>query len=320
MSVNRKEKEALQKNWGISKATANDIPDGTYQFEIVECNYVVSQSGRPAFKMKAEIIGGNEDYEGQFVTDNNNLESAENMGWFKKKLTRLNVVVPEDFEEIMDGTLTDELVGKTFEGQVKTKNDFLNVYVNRLLGESEGSTSSKKDDEEEEEEEEEEEKDIDTSEIEEGDVVKWEGKTGEVVEILEDDGLTRVKMENGKIIRVKTSKLKKQKEKEKEEEEEQEEKEKTKETEIPEPKEVEDLNKKQVNEHLTELGFKPKDISNPRGVLRAYCDIAHNQDEAELNASEIKPLCSALDLKIKRDTPVKKAKKLIIAAIQKQLG
>lgn len=321
--VNRKEKEMLQEGWSKSKAITSEVPDGTYQFEIVEANYVVSQQGRPNFKLIYKITGGNEDFIGKTVTDNNNLETAENMGWFKRKLIKLNIMVPEEFEEIMDGTLAEELVGKHFEGQVKTKNDFLNVYINRLTGES----TTKEDDDDDMENYN---KNHENTDLEVGDNVEWNGKTGKIIEILEDDK-ARVEKEDGKVTRVKLEKLTKieeeedDQEQEEEEEEDDGEKEKKEDSEpdeiqIPEPSEIENMNAREVAKNLKDLGYDAKKIPNARGVLRAYCDIAHNGKDAVLNASEIKPLSTLLGLKLKVNTPIKKVKAAIVKEISDLLG
>src|SRR5689334_12083626 len=105
MAVNPKDKKLLQQNWDNAKEEGGNLPDGTFQFKIIGARFHMSDKGKPQFKTKLEIVGGDEEYKGEKLEINDNLETAENMGWWKKKLRRLNIVVPEDVEEIIDGTV-----------------------------------------------------------------------------------------------------------------------------------------------------------------------------------------------------------------------
>lgn len=340
MAVTPKEKKMLQEMWNKSQSGGQGLPDGTYQFEITGARFHLSNKQRPQFKTKLKVVGGEEEFKGQELEINDNLETAENMGWFKKKLQRLNIAQTEDFDEVIDGTVADQMKGKVFEGQVKTKNDFLNVYVNRLIADSAGTASSK-----DEEEEVEDTKGEAASEIEEGSEVKWgNGKTGTVVEVLADDNQARVKKEDGTVVRVALNLLsindeteeeeveeteeedkapakgKKAKDVDEDEEsEEEEESENEKEFEVPEPDAVEDMKAGQVKDALSELGFEASDIKNARAVLHAFCTLAHDP-KAKIQLEEIAPLSAALEVVVKKGAQFKDTLKALSAAVQERLG
>jgi preprotein translocase subunit YajC len=328
MSVNPKDKKMMQQNWDGADEAGQDLPDGTYQFQIVNARFHMTDKSKPQFKTKVKVVGGAEEYIGTELEVNDNLETSENMGWFKKKLRKLNIAAPEDIDEIIDGDVADAMKGKTFEGQVKTKNDFMNVYVNRLTGESSGEESEAK-----EETEEKEETETAKSELEEGDKVEFNGKTGEVVEILADDGKARVKRDSDDVIvRVALnllSKVEAEAEEKEEEEEapkakskkkdaEEEETEEGSETfELPSADDVEDMKMPKVKEALEALGFEVDDIKTPRAVLHGICTLAEDED-AKLQMEEVAPMCEAL--KVKKAGNFKETSKALAKAVAKLLG
>lgn len=335
MSVSPKEKKQLQENWDKAEAGSSvDIPDGTYQVKVVSARFHETSNGKYQMKIKYKIVGGDEEYNGKEFELAENLETAQNMGFFKDKLKRLNIAPPEDFSEVMDGTVADQLEGKVFEGQVKSKNNFLNVYVNRLVAEGKAD--------EEGEPEEKEEKEAGGSEIEEGAAVTWgNGKKGEVLEVLADDQQARVKKEDGTTVRValnllsvveeeqeeeeeeeaeddgkKSAKSKKGKE---DEEEEAEEDEDSGAFEIPEPDAVEDMSAKEVKDALKELGFDASDLKNARAVLHGFCTLAHDP-KAKIQLDEIAPLADALEVELGKKDDFKTKMKALSEAVQEKIG
>lgn len=314
MSVTPKEKKQLQDMWDGAEAAGQELPDGTYQFEAVSARFHMTDKGKPQFKTKIKVVGGDQEYVGQELEINDNLETKENMGWFKKKLQRLNINSPEDFEEITDGTVADQIVGKVFEGQVKTKNDFMNVYVNRLIGEGSGEEKTTKKSAAKEEKEEV------TVDFEEGDDVTWgNGKTGKVVEILADDAQARVEKEDETIVRVSLDMLSKVEKKSKGKEDKEEKEEKDEEFQIPEPDEVEDMKASAVKAALGELSFDAEDIAKPREVLHAFCTLAHDED-AKIELEEVSPLAMALDVTVKKGETFKDTLKKLSKAVQERIG
>jgi hypothetical protein len=357
MSVNAKDKAALQKNWDDAEAAkGSELPDGTYQFQVIKktgkgdkTGFALTGKDKPVFKTALKVVGGDEEYMGQELYINDNLETAENMGWFKRKLSRLNVPLPEDISELTDGEVADAMIGKKFEGQVKTKNDFMNVYVNRLLGEAEG------DDEEDDS------KGGESKEIEEGDRVKWKSHEGVVVRI-KDDGTVVFKDDEGekwkadkddvKIVEADEDdedededddedsddkEDKKEEDSEDDDEDEDDEDEKKEEDEdeededdedededdeefvVPEPDDVVDMPASKVKAALKTLGIKAEKVKNPRAVLKAFCTLAHD-DKAKLDMSEISPLASALGVELEKGQPIKETLKQLAKAVQKKLG
>lgn len=320
MSVNPKEKAAFQEMWNqAAKSGGADIPDGTYQFTILSARFHMSDKGRPQFKSKVRVTGGAEDYVGKEFEINDNLETPENMGWFKRKLSRLNISLPEDFDEVTDGTLAEQMTGKVFEGQAKTKNDFLNVYVNRLIGEA---PVSKHTDDEPVSEDTEAEESEEGEGFEEGQAVTWKGKRGEIVE-LTDDGKYRVKAEDGKVYRVDKAILQAvDVEDEAAEEQAAEEVDEINGDEgiaLPTPEEAESLPAAEVKKVLKELGIEAGAVKNPRAVLHGVATLAADP-KAKIELTEIAPLAAALNVTVKKGAPIKDVTKALSNAVQELVG
>lgn len=177
MSFTRQDLMDMNKLWGDSGdggPDAAEVPEAKYQARVVGAELMKSSSGRPQCRWRFKIVGGEEKAIGKVLDTYDGLETPINLGYFKKKLKRMQIALPTDFEEIPD--LLKEAIGAVIEIQVKYKDDFLNVYVNKLVeagtGElskedmasakgdgkaaAKGSSKSKPKDEEEEDEDKEE--------------------------------------------------------------------------------------------------------------------------------------------------------------------
>jgi len=333
MAVNPKQKSELSDMWNqAEEAGGSGLADGTYQFKILKGQFKMTSNSKPCFKTMLEIVAGADDMVGETVEINDNLETRENMGWFKSRLARLNISLGDlTFEDIENGTLGEQLKGKVFEGQAKTKGGFLNVYVNRLIGEgaevpeeeaadeeqpkAKGKTKTKAAPVEEAEEAQEETED---KSFEEGDTVAWNGKTGEVVEVLTDEGLVRVKKEDGTIVRVKLESLEKAENGEQPEEA-VEEKPEGGEFVLPEPKDVDEMSMKDVKDALKQLDIDASEVKSPRGVLMAFCVLADDAN-AKIELSDVAPLAAALEVKIAKGVPFKDQLKALSKAVQAKLS
>lgn len=337
MAINPKEKAELEAKWNSAEeAGGSGLPDGTYQFKILKGAFKTGSNKKHAFKTMLEVVAGADDVIGETFEINDNLDTGENMGWFKSKLARLNVSLGDlTFDDIENGTLGEQLKGKVFEGQAKTKGGFLNVYVNRLIGEGAdvGEESQEEDEEKEvkgkakskadkDEESEETEETDDTQAFEEGEQVTWSGKNGEVVEVegSAGKGLVRVKKEDGTIVRVKIEALEKVEAEEKEETEE-EEKEEGEDDQfaLPDVNEVAEMSAKDVKEALKKLEMDASAVKNPRAVLSSFCALA-NDPAAKIELSEVLPLATALEVKIVKGSSFKDQLKALSKAVQAKMG
>jgi hypothetical protein len=330
MAVNPKQKADLSKMWDDSEeAGGSGIPDGTYQFKIKGGGFKLTGNSKPCFKMLLEVVAGDEKLIGESMELNDNLETKENMGWFKSKLARLNVSIGElTFEDIENGTLVEQLKGKVFEGQSKTKGGFLNVYVNRLISESDGASEESSMEETHEErpskkrgavEEPEETTETEVA-FDEDDRVEWNGKQGNVVEVLADEGLVRVKKDDGNVVRVKIEALSKV---EGGTEETEETVEDTAGDEknfvLPDPDDVEGLSMKEVKDSLKALDIDASGVKNPRAVLKAFSTLA-NDSNAKIELTEIAPLAAALEVKLTKGASFKDQLKALAKAVQAKLS
>ena len=150
MGFTRSDLKDLDKVWkdGLtSGASEADIPEGKYQAKVKEVELGKSSGGRPQCKWVWKIIGGAvEEVIGKEHTTYDGLESAMNMGFFFKKLRRFQIKPPESFEDMDEAV--QKCLGAVVDIQVKVKDDFTNVYVNKLV--KAGAASAEKDEEEEE--------------------------------------------------------------------------------------------------------------------------------------------------------------------------
>ncbi len=342
MSVNGKQKRELESMWDqAEEAGGPAIPDGTYSFKIVKAAFAMKSGSKPCFKRTLEVVSGPDDKIGETLEVNDNLETKENMGWFKSTLARLNISVSEiTMDDITNGTLAEQMVGKVFEGQAKTKGGFLNVYVNRMIEEGSGGGEEEAEEEEtagkkgkkgkaaeaeaeEDEEAEEEKEEAEEPELEAGDTVSYKDMEAEVVQVLSDEGLVRVKKSDGSIVRWKLEAVTKV-EAEAEEAEETEEKEESEETEetefeLPAADDVEGMSAKDVKGALKQLDIDAAEVKNPRAVLKSFCALAHDKS-AKLELSEVSPLATALEVSLKKSTPFKDQLKALAKAVQEKLG
>lgn len=212
--VSAKELQALQGMWKGAKAQTDcNIPDGKYEFTIVESAFRVTKNGIPQMVCKYQVSGGNEEFIGESVVINDNLQTEVNMGWFKKKLAKLGIAIPEDVAEL-DSRIPGELKGKKFSGELKSKDEFYNIYVNRFIEDVDlaadkaaaGAEST------EEEQPAEEEATEETAELAVGDRVTFTSLKGgdiegELIEVIESEGKSRVKTDEGKVFKVATEKV-----------------------------------------------------------------------------------------------------------------
>lgn len=172
MALSAKERKALDKMWkGASDSQGSNIdaPDGQYQFKITKASFKTTQNGKPGVNTEVKIVGGDEDYVGVKGKFRDNLETANNMGWFKRKIKRLGLRIPKSIGDIVDGPLLERLVGLVYDGQLVTKDDFQNVYVNKLVKKSRKNKEEDEDEEEYEEDEDEEDEDEEEDDTEEED-------------------------------------------------------------------------------------------------------------------------------------------------------
>ena len=152
MAVNPKQKAAFAAMWDDSEEANGGLSDGKYQFKIKSARFDYTKTGKPVMRRVMIVVGGSEDARGETIEVSDNLETAQNMTFFKKTLSRLNVT-NVSAEDITDGTLAEQLAGKVFEGQVVNKGGFTNVYVNRLISEASGAEEAEEEAVEEKEEE-----------------------------------------------------------------------------------------------------------------------------------------------------------------------
>lgn len=211
MSFTKKLKEA-GKMWGKAKERAesekafqnDEFEDGRYVVCLSDAKLAESKtSGRLQVGWAHVFTEG--EYKGKTKWSYDGLESEDNLMWLGRKLQRLGYEIPEDFDEVQ--AVLDKITKEKplVRIRLKTKGEFQNVYIDEVL---KGHVSSEESPETSEESQGEEADD--EVELVVGATVSfdWKGETleGEVVEILEDEGKVRVKVDD-KVYKVKGDSL-----------------------------------------------------------------------------------------------------------------
>lgn len=274
MAVSKSEKQTLSKMWNKASSSTSNVVAGKYIFKIESAKYNDGDKG-PSIREILKVTGGNEEFIGETVSVFNNLSTEQNMSFFKQKLQRLGIDIPEDFTEIEDGTVCEEMEGITFEGELKIKNGFVNVYVNKLVdaddedddedNEEEDSNEGKdaeesedSEDEEDEEESDEEEEEEDEDDTDEEDSEEEESEEDSTEESEEDDDAEEEESDDS-------------------EEEDEEDNDDGEGEEFPTPDEVAAMKAKQVNEVLKAIDLDPKEIASPKKVLEGISNYLYTK-------------------------------------------
>ena len=279
MAVSKSEKQTLSKMWNKASSSTSNVVAGKYIFKIESAKYNDGDKG-PSIREILKVTGGNEEFIGETVSVFNNLSTEQNMSFFKQKLQRLGIDIPEDFTEIEDGTVCEEMEGTTFEGELKIKNGFVNVYVNRLVDADDEDDDSDEDDEEEgkdaedsedveedeeesdAEEEDEEDTDDGDSEEEEDSDEESESEEDNAEESEEDDDAEEEESDDSE---------------DEDEEDEESDDDDGEGEEFPTPDEVAAMKAKQVNEVLKAIDLDPKEIASPKKVLEGISNYLYTK-------------------------------------------
>lgn len=246
-SALKKKLAAAQKNWGKAKQRAEteksgfeEIADGRYLARLTAAEIGESKSSsRLQVSWTYKILEG--DYKGQNKMSFDGLETEDNLMYLARTFGKYGYEAPDDLEEV-DALLTAIVKEKPMvKIRLKTKggSDFQNLYIDEVYDKSdeaeilteaaaeaaeeetedaaaeeettEEETTEDAVEEEAVEEETTEEVAEDEGEIEVGMqvVVEWKNENilGEVLEVLGDEEKVRVKLTDGKVIRVGVDKL-----------------------------------------------------------------------------------------------------------------
>jgi len=230
-----KQLKAAQGLWATAKTKAEaakssqyaEFEDGRYVARLMGGTIGKSQSsGRLQVTWTFKFEEG--EYEGQNKLDFSGLETEQNMYYLGLRLRDLGYELPEKAEqlqEILDDIAQTKPLCKI---RLKTKGEFQNLFIDKVYAagdevqgepgvaeseeaEEEPAAAEPEAEEEEEEQAEEEDEDADTVDIQPGMTVivdSAKGKfKGEVLELLENEGKVRVKLEDGRVLRVGGDKL-----------------------------------------------------------------------------------------------------------------
>jgi hypothetical protein len=139
------------------KSFGSDFADGRYTAKLVNVALGQSDAGRTQSTWQWKFLDG--DNEGEIKYDYQGMESEDNLFYFGRRLEDFSYELPDDIadiEEIFRELTKEKPVAKI---RLRTKNDFQNVYIDKVFGEDEEPELDSDEDEDEEVEESEEESD-----------------------------------------------------------------------------------------------------------------------------------------------------------------
>lgn len=189
----------LDKTWEKAKKRIGEvgnfaeIPDGKYFVQVVGAEIGTSQnSGRPQVHFEFAITEG--EFQGQIKHSYNGLDTEDNLMYFGKDLTRMGYeaekLTAKELPKILEDMVKRKLKLKI---QLRTKNEYQNVYIQKLLDEEGGDAAPAEAAEETPAEEAEVEAEPETLEVKQGVEVKftYKGKerTSTVLNVNEKGGL-----------------------------------------------------------------------------------------------------------------------------------
>lgn len=111
------------------EAKSNDVvPDGKYVVDVVDVDFKTGkESGRPYLLWVMDVQEG--PHASKRVFKRNMLSTDKNFEWLAKDLHVCNVVLPDDLSDLDTTKLKDLKLAVT----VKTKNNYNDIYINRLV-------------------------------------------------------------------------------------------------------------------------------------------------------------------------------------------
>lgn len=206
-----------------------EYEDGRYLMQCVKLEFGESANGRFQVSFTWKFVDG--DYEGKTKMSFQGLETEDGWTYFFNDLARLGFDIPEAPNEAALNAIAKEIAKVKPMARVvlKTKGEFQNLYINKIYRrdddaeEMETEMEAEAEDAEAEEVEESEDDDAEaapdaedepeTEDVEDDEVALAVGmrvvvqtdkgeRTGEVIEILADEGKARIRDEAGKVLRV----------------------------------------------------------------------------------------------------------------------
>ncbi len=132
-------KQGIENKEEFSKGGGYDVyEDGRYHVAVTDCERAESQSsGRDQVMFEYTFLEG--DYKGKTKRDFFGLDRAESIPYLIKHIEALGFEAPEDIDELE--TVLKKIVKAhpKIKVRLKTKGDYQNVYLEKILSEEEGA-------------------------------------------------------------------------------------------------------------------------------------------------------------------------------------
>lgn len=253
-----------QKNWDKAKKRVKTDPGGFQEYEDgrYTARLVSAKLGQSESSQRNQITFGwkfeDGEYEGKIKNNYQGIDSEDNLYFLGRDLERLGYEVPDDLTDLPDILEDIEKTKPLAMITLKTKGDFQNLYIRKVLADDEEEEETEEEEtdtedeasedadeteetdedvegndeggDEEEEEEGEETEEEEEGEEDEGDEVdltvgmRVQAETakgregGEIVALLPDEEKIRVKLDSGKVIRISPDRIELEEAEEEEEE------------------------------------------------------------------------------------------------------
>ena len=131
----------LDNSWAEANVVDTDtgteykpVPDGAYVCVVDKVEFRESKAGNPYLNWILVVDSG--PHEGRWLFKRNMLGSPQNMTFLKKDIAACGTDVPSKLSDLKLESLLDLKVKVT----KKTKGDFENVYIDRVVAEAKGTT------------------------------------------------------------------------------------------------------------------------------------------------------------------------------------
>jgi hypothetical protein len=129
-----KELQELESAWSEAEVQEGfgDLPDDTYQMKVTKAYLNKSKSsGRLQLTVEFTVATGK--FKNRKKWSHLGIVDAQSLGFVKTLFARLKLDPPKKLAELNDEETLEKLLDITCECSVKTRGDFQNVYVNKLI-------------------------------------------------------------------------------------------------------------------------------------------------------------------------------------------
>ncbi len=132
--------KGMQDAWTQGREAGPGVPNGIYTFQLQGASLGESQAGKVMITRKHLIVEG--DYQGEAVTDWLSLETDFGPKQIARWIDAMGYEVPEDVSDLEDTIAAIASEAPTYTGQLKNRDDFVNIRVRELVEDAGGEAEA----------------------------------------------------------------------------------------------------------------------------------------------------------------------------------